>query len=261
MKDEAIFVFLEHADDVAPAQVQVGRVREKVDELRIRHAHAAVYLVRSLHHFIQVVVDAGLKTHFARRLPDEIKPGAHGPERGIGVLPRFDSRRRKDDQMARAEILQEPHRLPRTLDNALVLRRVVHRASKRNRGDIKIAFRDFPFELRRRHIVSLQDSGKAGQPHPDKTRVTHDVEDLRERRERVMRPQSGAQRPPNIAVCRQDLGRPRQTGSERSQKSPSLDHVPSSYCAAVGLPRSVPHYAPCGRFEQGPPNLGRCAGV
>src|SRR5207244_13306563 len=47
--------------------------------------HAFVYLFGTLHHFIQVVMDARLEPHLPGGLPDEIKPGAHRAESGVGI--------------------------------------------------------------------------------------------------------------------------------------------------------------------------------
>src|SRR5207244_12793495 len=70
---------------VAAAQVQVSRVRSEVEELGVGHRHAFVHLFGTLHHFIQVVMDARLEPHLPGGLPDEIKPGAHCAESGVGI--------------------------------------------------------------------------------------------------------------------------------------------------------------------------------
>src|SRR5215470_603823 len=119
--------------------MQMRCIGSKVEELRVGHLHTLVHLFWTLHHFVEVIVDTGLKTHFTGGLADEIEARAHGAKRGVDVLARLYASGRKDDQMLGAEGLEKAHRFARVRYDFLVLSRIVHRSAERDRRDRQVS--------------------------------------------------------------------------------------------------------------------------
>src|SRR5262249_42894911 len=91
-------------------------------------------------------------------------------------------------------------------------------------ADVEITLGDFALELRRRDVVRLQDARKAGEADTDEPGVAHHVKNIRERGLRIMRPQTCAERPLDIAAGGQARGRGGKRGGKRSEKNPSFDN-------------------------------------
>jgi hypothetical protein len=130
------------------------------------------------------------------------------------------------DQVSGAKVLQKAHCLLGALGDLRVLGWVMHRAAKRDGDHVEIPLRQLAFELGGGEVVGLQNAWKAGEPDADESGVVHHVQHVRDRGQRIMRPQTGAERPFDIPVGAQAFGSRGQCGGERNEESTSLHRRP-----------------------------------
>src|ERR1700730_17292222 len=119
--------------------MEMSGIGREVEKLGIGQLHALVNFFRALHHFVEVIVDSGLKTHLIGCLADEVEAFAHGAKRGVDVLAILDAAGRKNYQVLGAESLEKAHGFARVCYDLLVLSRIIHPSAERNGNYLKVA--------------------------------------------------------------------------------------------------------------------------
>src|SRR6185369_12546477 len=124
-----------------------------------------------------MIVEAGSKPHLSCKFADLVATFAELFKRGWSGCFWLPARR-KHDQMMRAEIAEELHRFPRTVESLLALRGIIERPTEGNREDLKTAPRKFVMQLRLGHPPSFENPREPSKANTDEPGLLHVVQDF-----------------------------------------------------------------------------------